>query len=311
MELKNGSLQYYLPLKYDHFPLKKWKKEYISSTTTTLPETNMLAPENGWLEYFLVSFWGPGLSSGALAVSFREGTKQRSQVYNPSGQPTNQPLRLPNKISADLGHKTMALWRVLWVFADVSLGKLGKQRRCLHPIYWDSCFVGAIFSRKKNMQPNDMWEKKHCLARIDTWSSNKELYLKKTCGGLKCPPKIPFDIHREDLWSDDISKADHVISHPVVEISRGIPKEVHCLCHPLCIASKTCSVDTKVASPHETPWYETEKSWWVWEISWIKFHKPMQSLYMFHPNSKELMFEVQKISESALQREIVHHRGII
>ena len=25
----------------------------------TLPETNMFAPENGWLEYFLVSFWGP------------------------------------------------------------------------------------------------------------------------------------------------------------------------------------------------------------------------------------------------------------
>ncbi len=29
------------------------------------------APENGWLEYFLVSFWD-GLFSGAFAVSFRE-----------------------------------------------------------------------------------------------------------------------------------------------------------------------------------------------------------------------------------------------
>ncbi len=37
----------------------------------TLPETN-IAPENGWLEYdcFLL---GPGLFSGAMAVSFREG----------------------------------------------------------------------------------------------------------------------------------------------------------------------------------------------------------------------------------------------
>ena len=37
----------------------------------TLPETN-IAPENGWLEddRFLL---GPGLFSGAFAVSFREG----------------------------------------------------------------------------------------------------------------------------------------------------------------------------------------------------------------------------------------------
>ena len=26
---------------------------------TTLPETNIFAPENGWLEDFLVSFWDP------------------------------------------------------------------------------------------------------------------------------------------------------------------------------------------------------------------------------------------------------------
>ncbi len=32
----------------------------------TLPETN-IAPENGWLEYFLVSFWD-GLSAGAMLV---------------------------------------------------------------------------------------------------------------------------------------------------------------------------------------------------------------------------------------------------
>ena len=37
----------------------------------TLPGTNQLAPENGWLiDLFLL---GPGLFSGAFAVSFREG----------------------------------------------------------------------------------------------------------------------------------------------------------------------------------------------------------------------------------------------
>ena len=45
----------------------------VNVGVNTLPETNMFAPENGWLEYdpFLL---GPGLFSGAFAVSFREGT---------------------------------------------------------------------------------------------------------------------------------------------------------------------------------------------------------------------------------------------
>ena len=30
----------------------------------TLPEMNIFAPDNGWLEYFIVSFWD-GLFSGA------------------------------------------------------------------------------------------------------------------------------------------------------------------------------------------------------------------------------------------------------
>ncbi len=39
----------------------------------TLPETNIFAPETGWLEYFLVSFWEFALfSGGKLAVSFRD-----------------------------------------------------------------------------------------------------------------------------------------------------------------------------------------------------------------------------------------------
>ena len=43
----------------------------FESLRLTPPETNIFAPENGWLEYdpFLL---GPGLFSGAFAVSFRE-----------------------------------------------------------------------------------------------------------------------------------------------------------------------------------------------------------------------------------------------
>ena len=39
----------------------------------TLPETN-ISPENEWLEYVLVSFWGVKrpIFRGKLAVSFRE-----------------------------------------------------------------------------------------------------------------------------------------------------------------------------------------------------------------------------------------------
>ena len=39
----------------------------------TLPETNIFAPENGWLECDIVSFW-EGLFSGGDGC-FREGTK--------------------------------------------------------------------------------------------------------------------------------------------------------------------------------------------------------------------------------------------
>ena len=38
----------------------------------TLPKTNILAPENGCLEYYSSFLLGPGLFSGAFAVSFRE-----------------------------------------------------------------------------------------------------------------------------------------------------------------------------------------------------------------------------------------------
>ena len=38
---------------------------------STLPETNIFTPENGWLEYFFGSFWD-GQFSGA--ISFREGS---------------------------------------------------------------------------------------------------------------------------------------------------------------------------------------------------------------------------------------------
>ena len=39
----------------------------------TLPKTNIFAPENGCKRETILSFWGLGLFSGALAVSFREG----------------------------------------------------------------------------------------------------------------------------------------------------------------------------------------------------------------------------------------------
>ena len=47
----------------------EWKAQILF----TLPETNILAPENGWLQKKIVSFWET-LFSGAFAVSFREGS---------------------------------------------------------------------------------------------------------------------------------------------------------------------------------------------------------------------------------------------
>ena len=45
---------------------------YLKSVT--FPETNIFAPENGCLEYFLLSFWGPSPFSGEnLLLNFREG----------------------------------------------------------------------------------------------------------------------------------------------------------------------------------------------------------------------------------------------
>ena len=47
------------------------------TSTSSLPETNIFTPKNGWLEYnpFLLGF---GLFSGAKNVSFREGTSTSS-----------------------------------------------------------------------------------------------------------------------------------------------------------------------------------------------------------------------------------------
>ena len=44
-------------------------KKSPSSVEKTFPKTN-IAPEKGWLEDFLVSFWGPAPLQGR---SFREG----------------------------------------------------------------------------------------------------------------------------------------------------------------------------------------------------------------------------------------------
>ncbi len=60
----------------------------------TLPETNIFAPENGWLEDFLVSFWGFGLFSGAkwLLVSGRVPALpiHPSNIIQPKGLVVNQ-----------------------------------------------------------------------------------------------------------------------------------------------------------------------------------------------------------------------------
>ena len=40
---------------------------FQTRSVSSLPETNM-TPENGWLEYFLVSFWGPAYFQGLLLL---------------------------------------------------------------------------------------------------------------------------------------------------------------------------------------------------------------------------------------------------
>ena len=60
----------------------------------TLPETNM-APENGWLEYYIVSFWGVKrpIFRGELAVRFREcSSNNRSQDADSSSPGTKMTL---------------------------------------------------------------------------------------------------------------------------------------------------------------------------------------------------------------------------
>ncbi len=44
----------------------------------TLPQSNIFTPENGWLEYILVSFWGPAYSQ-VRTVSFSEGRDTNSE----------------------------------------------------------------------------------------------------------------------------------------------------------------------------------------------------------------------------------------
>ena len=55
--------------------LKGLQVDALKRKVGTPPKFNSeFTPENGWLEYFLVSFLGRlGLFSGAFAVSFREG----------------------------------------------------------------------------------------------------------------------------------------------------------------------------------------------------------------------------------------------
>ena len=64
-----------------HHPRNKRQLEIHKNSIVTLPETNIFAPENGWLEYdpFLLGYLG--LFSGAFAVSFREGRKDRKFLF--------------------------------------------------------------------------------------------------------------------------------------------------------------------------------------------------------------------------------------
>ena len=54
--------------------MMRQKSQGSISRGPTLPETNVFAPENGWLEDFCCFLFGAnGLFSGALAVSFMGG----------------------------------------------------------------------------------------------------------------------------------------------------------------------------------------------------------------------------------------------
>ena len=70
--------------------------QFSSQKRSTIPETN-IAPENGWLDK-ITYLLGPGLFSGALAVSFTEGSFYSLQL--------NRQLRdLQPHPSAQLGSK--------------------------------------------------------------------------------------------------------------------------------------------------------------------------------------------------------------
>ena len=64
------------------FSYVSWVDKGFSEWTlvTTLPETNIFAPENWWLEDEAVSFWKGLFFSGAIYVCFREG-KQLSVCW--------------------------------------------------------------------------------------------------------------------------------------------------------------------------------------------------------------------------------------
>ena len=72
----------------------EWRSPSILSPLYTLPETNsQFAPENGWLEYFLVSFWGPVYFQGR-AVGFRECICISFSSFDCNSR--NAPTILPN-----------------------------------------------------------------------------------------------------------------------------------------------------------------------------------------------------------------------
>ena len=107
-------------------PNHVWRLGRAKGWECTLPETNShFAPENGWLEYFLVSFWGPGLFSGALAVTLVSGDCFRA--------------------FAGCAWCEMALSRLLLMALDLCLGlRNGKGHFLLTQVFRNGGFFAAF-----------------------------------------------------------------------------------------------------------------------------------------------------------------------
>ena len=67
---KHIGLKFYIN-EMDIMPKNSWKPNHFEANKNYPPKKTNIAPGNEWLEYYSVLL-GPGLFSGAFAVSFRE-----------------------------------------------------------------------------------------------------------------------------------------------------------------------------------------------------------------------------------------------